>query len=118
MSRLTSTLAIALLATFLSGCGGGGGGGASGTQAQGQIQILSNVPTHITRIDVGPTGSAAPKQDQLNGVLLSGSGFTVALPPGLYDLDVFVFGTPFGVVKHYSSVAVGPGQLTTLIVVP
>ncbi len=119
MPRLAHTLVLALLAALLAGCGGGGSSDKKGASAQGQIQILNNEPQFITRIEVGPAGGTDPLDDELNGVLLSGSGFTVAVPAGTWDVHVFIHtGGGVSARRVYPNIAVGPGQLTTLVVKP
>lgn len=101
---------------LITACGGGSSGGAE--TLDGQIQILNNTPVFIERIEVGPAGDPAPKTDRLQGSLLSGSSFSIGVAGGVYDVDVWIFGQPFGYVQRHRDVMVTPGAIHTIVVVP
>lgn len=120
MPRSLALLALVLMSLSIAGCGGGGGGSEAAQPANGMIQVLNNEPTFISAINLGVAGSGAPKVDQLNGALLPGAGFTFAVAPGNYELEVFVSpppGSAFAPIRRYT-VSVGPGELQTIVVAP
>ena len=89
-SRLLAILAVLMLATGITACGGGGGGGGSGTPTTGTFRFVNNSGVTISDLYLWEASQGTTRQgpDQLGtNVLVHGATFDVTKVPckkGMY----------------------------------